>query len=424
MGEDMSKHEDILKYIRGLREGSSLSVRQISGYMGVSLGTSYRAIKQAEQDGLVKTVERVGTFRIVQREVKSHGKIIFREVNRVIQGTVLSGDNYLDKEISRILIGAMQTEDLVKYLEPNGLLIVGNREKSQRKALENGVGLLITGGFGTGEEILKLAEEKQLPVISTTHDSFTCASIIHREVYSLSLSQNIVTAGSLMVKQEQYTIDINELGKEIHPEDKNMILLNGNRFVGAIRSKYLDEMTKDNYTSYLLPDYSAEEDTTLLSLRQIMSWHQLNIIPVVESGDYRGIVHRREVFKNISSRNLKSGMSTDQLIDREIKIDSNKINIRVMPFMADEYGSLSQANFMRLAERLILVVLQENDIHSYHIDTYNIMNFKIVQLYQEIELTGEIIDRGEQFIRLEIILNVQGTAYSKATFMIQHFNEK
>lgn len=420
----MSKHEDILKYIRGLREGSSLSVRQISGFMGVSLGTSYRAIKQAEQDGLVKTIERVGTFRIVQREVKSHGKIMFREVNRVIQGTVLTGDNYLDKEISRILIGAMQTEDLVKYLEPNGLLIVGNREKSQRKALENGVGLLITGGFGTGEEILKLAEAKQLPVISTTHDSFTCASIIHREVYSLSLSQNIVTAGSLMVKQEQYTIDINELGTEIHPEDKNMILLDGNRFVGAIRSKFLEEMTKENYTAYLLPDYSAEEDTTLLSLRQIMSWHQLNIIPVVESGDYRGIVHRREVFKNISSRNLKSGMSTDQLIDREIKIDSNKINIRVMPFMADEFGSLSQANFMRLAERLILVVLQENGIHSYHIDTYNIMNFKIVQLYQEIELTGEIIDRGEQFIRLEIILNVQGTAYSKATFMIQHFNEK
>ena len=420
----MSKHEDILKYIRGLREGSSLSVRQISGFMGVSLGTSYRAIKQAEQDGLVKTIERVGTFRIVQREVKSHGKIMFREVNRVIQGTVLTGDNYLDKEISRILIGAMQTEDLVKYLEPNGLLIVGNREKSQRKALENGVGLLITGGFGTGEEILKLAEAKQLPVISTTHDSFTCASIIHREVYSLSLSQNIVTAGSLMVKQEQYTIDISELGTEIHPEDKNMILLDGNRFVGAIRSKFLEEMTKENYTAYLLPDYSAEEDTTLLSLRQIMSWHQLNIIPVVESGDYRGIVHRREVFKNISSRNLKSGMSTDQLIDREIKIDSNKINIRVMPFMADEFGSLSQANFMRLAERLILVVLQENHIHSYHIDTYNIMNFKIVQLYQEIELTGEIIDRGEQFIRLEIVLNVQGTAYSKATFMIQHFNEK
>ena len=420
----MSKHEDILKYIRGLREGSSLSVRQISGYMGVSLGTSYRAIKQAEQDGLVKTIERVGTFRIVQREVKSHGKIMFREVNRVIQGTVLSGENYLDKEISRILIGAMQTEDLVKYLEPKGLLIVGNREKSQRKALENGVGLLITGGFGTGEEILKLAEEKQLPVISTTHDSFTCASIIHREVYSLSLSQNIVTAGSLMVRQKQYTVDIEDLGTDIHPEDKNMILLNGNRFVGAIRSRHLDEMTKENYTSYLLPDYSAEEDTTLLSLRQIMSWHQLNIIPVVESGDYRGIVHRREVFKNISSRNLKSGMSTDQLIDREIKIDSSKINIRVMPFMTDEFGSLSQANFMRLAERLILVVLQENHIHSYHIDTYNIMNFKIVQLYQEIELQGVIIDKGEQFIRLEIVLSVHGMAYSKATFMIQHFNEK
>lgn len=420
----MSKHEEILKYIRGLREGSSLSVRQISAYMGVSLGTSYRAIKQAEEDGLVKTVERVGTFRIVQRELKNHGKIMFREVNRVIQGTVLSGDNYLDKEISRILIGAMQTEDIVKYLEPNGLLIVGNREKSQRSALENGVGLLITGGFGTGKEILELAEEKQLPVISTTHDTFTCASIIHREVYSLSLSQNVVTAGSLMVKQPQYTVDLRDLGADIHPEDKNMILLDGNRFVGAIRAKDLPEMTRQNYTSYLLPDYSAEEDTTVLSLRQIMSWHQLNTIPVVESGDYRGIVHRREVFKNISSRNLKSGMSTDQLIDREIQIDSHKIKIRVMPFMTDEYGSLSQANFMRLAERLILVVLQEHNIHSYHIDTYNIMNFKVVQLYQEIELLGQIIDKGEQFIRLEIVLNIQGEAFSKATFLIQHFNEK
>src|SRR5699024_12693641 len=104
----MTKNEDILKNIRRLREGSSLSVRQISGYMGVSLGTSYRAIKQAEQDGLVKTVERVGTFRIVQREVKSHGNIMFSEVNRVLEGTVLSGDNDIDKAIASILIAAIQ----------------------------------------------------------------------------------------------------------------------------------------------------------------------------------------------------------------------------------------------------------------------------------------------------------------------------
>ena len=75
----------ILQNILGLREGSGLSVRQISGYMGVSVGTSYRAIKQAEQDDLVKTIERVRTFRIVRREVKSHGKIMFPEVNRVIR---------------------------------------------------------------------------------------------------------------------------------------------------------------------------------------------------------------------------------------------------------------------------------------------------------------------------------------------------
>ena len=57
---------------------------------------------------------------------------MFREVNRVIQGTVLAGEAYLDKEISRILIGAMQTDDIMKYLEPSGLLIVGNRTVQKR----------------------------------------------------------------------------------------------------------------------------------------------------------------------------------------------------------------------------------------------------------------------------------------------------
>ena len=62
--------------------------------------------------------------------------------------------------------------------------------------------------------------------------------------------------------------------------------------------------------------------------------------------------------------------------------------------------------------------------YDYYIDTYNIMNFKVVQLYQEIELLGQILDKGEEFIRLEIVLNIHGEAYSKATFLIQHFNEK
>ncbi len=60
----MSKHDEIIEYIYSLPEGAKISVRQISAHLGVSDGTSYRAIKDAETEGLVKTIERVGTIRV------------------------------------------------------------------------------------------------------------------------------------------------------------------------------------------------------------------------------------------------------------------------------------------------------------------------------------------------------------------------
>src|SRR5690625_3905029 len=87
----MSKHDEILEYIHALPEGAKISVRQISANLDVSDGTSYRAIKSAEKEGLVKTIERVGTIRVAPRESHGEGNLTFQQVNRVIQGTTLAG---------------------------------------------------------------------------------------------------------------------------------------------------------------------------------------------------------------------------------------------------------------------------------------------------------------------------------------------
>ncbi|WP_297991612.1 helix-turn-helix domain-containing protein, partial [uncultured Anoxybacillus sp.] len=56
----ITKHEQILQYIETLPVGEKISVRQIAKEMGVSEGTAYRAIKDAETKGYVSTIERVG----------------------------------------------------------------------------------------------------------------------------------------------------------------------------------------------------------------------------------------------------------------------------------------------------------------------------------------------------------------------------
>ena len=52
----MSKHQAILDYLEKLPIGKRVSVRSISNYLQVSDGTAYRAIKEAENRGIVQQV--------------------------------------------------------------------------------------------------------------------------------------------------------------------------------------------------------------------------------------------------------------------------------------------------------------------------------------------------------------------------------
>ena len=61
-----TKHELILKYIETLPVGTKVSVRQIAKDLEVSEGTAYRAIKQAENVGLVSSIPKEATIRIEQ----------------------------------------------------------------------------------------------------------------------------------------------------------------------------------------------------------------------------------------------------------------------------------------------------------------------------------------------------------------------
>jgi len=64
-----SKHQQIIRYIESLPVGEKISVRSIAKNMEMSEGTAYRAIKEAENIGIVSTIERVGTIRIERKTI-------------------------------------------------------------------------------------------------------------------------------------------------------------------------------------------------------------------------------------------------------------------------------------------------------------------------------------------------------------------
>src|SRR5699024_12363662 len=134
--------------------------RQIAKDLSVSDGTAYRAIKEAENQGLVSTIERVGTVRIELKEKEHIKHLTFAEVFNVVEGQVLGGKNGLHKTLNKFVIGEMQLDAMMRYTEADSLLIVGNRVKAHELALKTGAAVVITAAFDTTEQIRQLAGEK------------------------------------------------------------------------------------------------------------------------------------------------------------------------------------------------------------------------------------------------------------------------
>ena len=88
-----TKHELILKYIESLAIGAKVSVRQVAKDLAVSEGTAYRAIKQAENRGLVSSIPKVGTIRIEEVGKKKLEDLSLEEIVFIVEGTVVSGQN-------------------------------------------------------------------------------------------------------------------------------------------------------------------------------------------------------------------------------------------------------------------------------------------------------------------------------------------
>ena len=66
----------------------------------------------------------------------------------------------------------MELKDILRYIGPQTLLIIGNREQVQLEVMKRGTAILITGGFYPSKEVIKYADDHDLPILSSSYDTF------------------------------------------------------------------------------------------------------------------------------------------------------------------------------------------------------------------------------------------------------------
>ncbi|WP_077619064.1 CBS domain-containing protein [Bacillus sinesaloumensis] len=430
-----TKHEQILQYIDTLPIGEKISVRQIAKEMKVSEGTAYRAIKEAENKGYVSTIERVGTIRIERKKKENIEKLTFAEVVNIVDGQVLGGKAGLHKTLNKFVIGAMKLEAMMRYTGAGNLLIVGNRTKAHEYALNAGAAVLITGGFDTEEDVKKLADELQLPIISSSYDTFTVATMINRAIYDQLIKKEIVLVEDILTPETEtvslHLSDKVEKWYELNAETghgRYPVIDNQSKVIGMITSK--DIMGQNPSTSIekvmTKSPMTVNGKTSVASVSHMMVWEGIEMLPVVDqSNRLQGIISRQDVLKALQmvGRQPQVGETIDDIVTNQlvdISADGEAIyQCEVTPQMTNHLGTISYGVFTTIVTEAANRVLKSFKKGDLVIENMTVYFMKPVQIDSMMEIHPRVLEVGRRFGKVDVEVFNGGVVVGKAMMMAQ-----
>ena len=431
-----TKHELILRYIESLAVGEKISVRQVARALSVSEGTAYRAIKEAENQKLVNTIERVGTIRIEKKKKENIERLTFAEVVNIVDGVVLGGRDGLHKTLTKFVIGAMQLDDMRRYIDAGSLLIVGNRQQAHELALSAGAAVLVTGGFDAADEAKKLANELNLPIISSSYDSFTVATMLNRAIYDQMIEKEILLVEDIVTPLEETITFLpdddvayfNQVNRKTSHSGYPVIEKNG-KLIGIVTSRdAVGKHENETIGKVMTPHpITVNPKTSVASAGHSMIWEGLDLLPVVgENGLLGGIISRQDVLKafQMAQRQPQQGEKIDDIVISQMKAvpdQPQNIEFTVAPQMTNQFGSLSYGALTTLLTEVGNRSIKMRKRGESVPENMTIYFIKHVQLGSTIIVEPRILQMSRRFVKVDFDLFSESELIAKAMVMYQLF---
>jgi predicted transcriptional regulator len=428
-----SKHDQILQHIEELPVGHRISVRRIARQLTVSEGTAYRAIKEAEGQGLVTTIERVGTVRIERKRRQDIDRLTYAEVLNIVDGSLLGGRSGLHKTLHKFVIGAMEIDAMLKYVDPGSLVIVGNRAALQRTALEHGAAVLVTGGFGASAEIVSLADAKELPVVSSAYDTFTVATMINRAIYDRMIKKEILLVADIMSQEppvalsgRQTVADYLRIA-QASGHSRFPVLQDDGRVVGVVAAKDVYGHGADVTLSRLMSRalVSVAPRTSVAAAAHMMVWEGLELLPVIDARRLVGVISRQDVIKALQydQRQPQIAQTVEDIVRSGFGevADARGVTLTgvVTPQMTTTHGGLSSGAFMTLVAEAGMLALRRLRDANMLLENAAVYFLKPVQLEDVIEVTARVLDAGRKVGKVDVEMRHTGVLAGKAMLTIQ-----
>ena len=426
-----SKHQQIIRYIESLPVGEKISVRSIAKNMEMSEGTAYRAIKEAENIGIVSTIERVGTIRIERKTKDNLEKLSFGEIIKIIEGEVFGGREGLDKILNRFVIGAMTLDAMTRYIQPESLVIIGNREDAQLLALNQGAAVLITGGFLATPQLIQKADELKIPLMGTTYDTFTVASLINRAMTDQLIKKKIMIVADIYndIENTNY-LKIDQTVKEYRQLSEKTgnsrfpVVNHSNRLVGVVSAKDIlgktDTLTMERVMTKN-PSVSKLH-ASVASVAHSMIWNGLEMLPVVQDNmELIGIISRRDVMKamQLTQRQPQVGNTFEDDVSENLEIvevnpTGANFSFTVTPQMTNNLGMLSFGVLCEVVSVASKEFIHRSQRRNTVIEQLEMHYLKMIPIESHIVIQIQMLDNGRKVSKLDISVLLENSIVAKA----------
>ena len=215
----------------------------------------------------------------------SNARTQYNKIRDTLDGEIVEGNGHGYFTKGKILIGTADPEVMKNYIEENDMVILGNREEDQLKAIELNVSCIIVGmSIQVSEKVIKKAQERQIIIISSPYDTYTIARMINQSipVNYVMKKDNLVTFNT-----EDFTDDIQDVMIK-HRHRAFPVINKRGKCVGTIsRRNFLDMHKKQ----VILVDHNekdqAVDNIEKAEILEIIDHHKLGSLETMKPINFR-----------------------------------------------------------------------------------------------------------------------------------------
>lgn len=428
----LTKHELILRYIRDLEIGNKVSVRQVAKELDVSEGTAYRAIKEAENQGWVSSIPKVGTIRI-EDDKKELEDLSLREISLIVEGEVISGNNSLGFMPVNFIVGASSKETLKKYLKSDVLFLVGDNLELQKLAVKKGVPILLTGGFTLAPDLLKEIKEKNTPLIYCPYETFVAITLINNAVNERLKIKELIRIEDIMVDKPHF-LKPDQLVNEWHVlaektgHSRFPVVDDKNKVVGIITAiDVAGKSKKDPISNVMNRNVLTTMPNNLVThLSRLLIWESFELIPVIdEEKNLLGVVSRQDILNSFQQlqKQPQFGETIDNLTMSGFKMgeydEGVKIYGEITQFMVNESGTASTGVITMILHTAAYIAIKKEFRWNSQTESFNLYQLKPVEVGEVVEVYTKILLLGRGSAVLELELYSENQLKAKATSILR-----